>query len=845
MASEGVQPLRITKNNTPSKINGGASPRPLSEISPMGVRRNSPSFNNIAAKPPFAAVGSSPFEASPTSKSPHNFWKSRLNASPARNEPENARPGSVSPTRRASIENLKKASRVTNSSMYAREQDSEVDVDNSTLSHHSTNPWAASINHRTTTSFRGHKRGESSTNIPILSNGVSPSKGQSPAKSFNSPQKSSLSENSRFGPASGAEEAMIAEDGPSRPSTRGNTPRVLRKPKSVSFDEQPPQINEYEMVTPDPSSVASGSREGSYESDTYDMDDSFEGGSFHREDSFDESLEDTAKTPVVLPEDWRFMSPANANSGFAETFEDPFDNPHTATSPSQRYRSTPERDVGVARSNSVNSNGDRRPLPPLPNAPAHERKSSSASTGPMPKPQGVLSSPPRPASMSKADILNLQSSPMPLEERLKLLSIQNEEAAKKANEARQRTPLPVPDEDQTKDKAAGSDSAEELRPPPRVSRESILRKINNQRYDFDYDQEEDTSPKVAVTIHGDKVEYANLDPDVPIQSRETSSTYEEDEFGNRVRREGEIERTISMYSRNGDEEYMRSVSPFEDIVRESSVIHHEVPGGEMSEVEDDTSSAVKASSSATGQATSDDDALPQASVQTPSHDSSRMSLPEFKSFFSNEDFDFGLQSYLTPSPPQEQVDNHSQRLSQSGILISKPDLRPSTPLRQMEPSPPALPEAGNEGAGTPDSVIHCPQAEVAAADESSIEESPSKDMLVVPEPVATIKASGSKLKTRVSATPSDIRQMAMTRRQVSGEQASQIDEEVESEASFGSRESLSLGDLVISHTSETDPASLNRRQSLRKLDVPLVGNSDELGLGLTEEFDRLLEAKKV
>ncbi len=83
------------------------------------------------------------------------------------------------------------------------------------------------------------------------------------------------------------------------------------RPKSVTFDVAPPQVNEYEMATPDPSSVASGSREGSYdnyyddeEEGMYDIDREME---HHDEDSFDASLEDTDKTPVVLPEDWPGM----------------------------------------------------------------------------------------------------------------------------------------------------------------------------------------------------------------------------------------------------------------------------------------------------------------------------------------------------------------------------------------------------------------------------------------------------------------------------------------------------------------------------------------------------------
>ena len=80
-----------------------------------------------------------------------------------------------------------------------------------------------------------------------------------------------------------------------------------RHAKSVTFDAAPPQINEYEMATPDLSSIGTNSREGSFESD--EDDDIYEpypgeDGELP-DDSFDATLEDTDKTPVVGPDDWR------------------------------------------------------------------------------------------------------------------------------------------------------------------------------------------------------------------------------------------------------------------------------------------------------------------------------------------------------------------------------------------------------------------------------------------------------------------------------------------------------------------------------------------------------------
>ena len=130
-------------------------------------------------------------------------------------------------------------------------------------------------------------------------------------------------------------------------------------------------INEYEMQTPEPSvSAASGSREGSYDSDDfYDQDISFDRGSSvdpEREDSFDDDLENVDKTPVVLPEHWSRMSPDAADNSLVCDEDDVFD----TASPSH------QRPV-LGRSESVASDGESRPLPPLPGLSDKKRRESA------------------------------------------------------------------------------------------------------------------------------------------------------------------------------------------------------------------------------------------------------------------------------------------------------------------------------------------------------------------------------------------------------------------------------------------------------------------------------------
>jgi hypothetical protein len=149
---------------------------------------------------------------------------------------------------------------------------------------------------------------------------------------------------------------------------------------------------------------------------------------------------------------------------------------------------------------------------------------------------------------------------------------------------------------------------------------------------------------------------------------------------------------------------------------------------------------------------------------------------------------------------------------------------------------------------TPDSVVRHPT-----------QRSPSPPELqpTVPERIATIKASGGKLKARPSATPADLAAMAAARRHVSIEASNPppIPERHRDRPSSGHRTSE---DKIASQTSEnkTDGVHANEksaagarrksvRKSLIKLDVPVGSLADDLSLGLDKEFDRLLDTQKV
>ena len=259
-----------------------------------------------------------------------------------------------------------------------------------------------------------------SKNHSFTSSTGSPTRDRSsPGPGRMSPTKSSLASPGRFNAVDYNPDFSMFSDDDSTTQLKHETPRPLRRhAKSVTFDAGPPVINEYEMVTPDPSSVASGSREGSYESD----DD--EELSFDQDDSFDASLEDTEKTPVVLPEDWRHMSPEAANTSLLDNYDDVFGRDN-----SPMPNAHPNGRVNNSRNGSTASDGESRPLPPLPGMQASDRRDSSvglSAAAERAASRRSLPQLPPGAGLSKADLLNMREGSMSLEDRLRLMNFDDD-----------------------------------------------------------------------------------------------------------------------------------------------------------------------------------------------------------------------------------------------------------------------------------------------------------------------------------------------------------------------------------------------------------------------------------
>ncbi|KAI0455585.1 DUF1709-domain-containing protein [Xylaria acuta] len=849
MASEQpiTEPLRISKN-TPihSPAKSGLS-RPLSEISATEKRRNSPSWTSPSKKMTLN-TDSSPFQSSPleATTSPRLFWQSRSANRLGENDLYGGRSGSPSPTKRSSIERLEKASRVKNSTMFAREQKQEYD------------PARISAFERPLAKVQGnafagtghaglrstHVRTESQTSIPLYSPTGPQSRPTSPSKDQPSPMKSSLSV-SRFKSSYDSQNDDVFSDHSVDETVLAEGRYLHRHAKSVTFDAAPPQINEYEMATPDLSSIGTNSREGSFESE--EDDDVYgpypgEDGELP-DDSFDATLEDTDKTPVVGPDDWR----RDLDSRFDSS-------PMPEATPTQPAFARPQN----GRTNSSTSSGEHRPLPPLPGI-GDARANSTSPNGHSTTAERMLGSPrnlpaPPPVAATKSETQNIGNSNMSLEERLKLMMLSDETSPKAVDRsaktfaeqqrerrmrragARDRIASSTPEREASQpeidreadeaDDTVGDISALSMDYElPSISRQSILRRVNgnqqlSRQSDYNFDSPApDSSP-------GRSIPY---DPDVPIASIEDSvleDFSEPDDSMVKPEDEDEKDDVYDLYQRPGDDDAYSDKSKEDDDDYESHY-SDELPNAQTPHNEDDSTNTPRPSSPAReGEITNFSATLPQVNSPTRTSDFSR-----------------SFQSYMLPKPRESDSALHNETHNEPEKRDEKQDdkARPHTPQHPI-----SKPEYDGSGwgepeeeyePGTPESVIHHPVSdEESEFDEEEEEEEELIESPAVPERIATIKASSSKLKTRPSATPSDIQAMREARRQVSYEVTPHVPPIPERH-----RNRMSRDFDVEQPTSSNSDDFLERHPSFKNRSLTL---DLDLGLSLDRDFDRVIEAQK-
>lgn len=744
--------------------------------------------------------------------SPRLFWQGR--DIPFQRNAENQAPYSpdapASPSRRASIENLKRASRVKNSNMF-RECNPEYD------------PTQVYVPQRPLATGRSPQREPLQSYVENGPDGVEHEvRPSSSSKDQPSPTKSSLSKASRFG-AKGAgfdPQNEIWSD--------------ARHAKSVTFDVAPPQINEYEMTTPDPSTAASDSHDGSYDSDEYDDDEedtSFDHDSSAVEDSFDASLEDTEKTPVVLPDDWHHDNDDMMKDNDESYTEDGDDaQPVEDARPPSRQGRALEDHSGAE---SVDSNDEPRPLPPLPSVlrsqnsrPGSPNKLSAAlelGSGA----QRTLPCPPAAANYTKEDISKFSNASMSLEERLRLMAIKDDgkdaksldnDSHEKPEEHGQNLEQPgdkqqkeegeAKPEDANESKASGKDAAEEkdVFSPPRISRDSILRDL---RKGDDFTDESDV----------------DFDPDVPIPSLEDDEYNDDDDTESVVIKEEE---------EDDDDDDLYDIPDYYETVQSQESSMRTLNG----HLPHESSSHYSLHSAGAVNAHPEDSVDPEDRQSTPVPQLEFQDCPEHPQ---------------SEEPQKEEKPHHEQQPSEEPKEEARGEPEEERPATALDMSAiretlqgPSTPDNDDDlvsEPSSPGSVIHHPME-----DDDDGYVSPDES---VPAPMATVKAHGVGLKTRPSLTPADLESMAATRRKISGTQAPPVptlnrphsSHSNPKEPQADKQESENDSNKLAPPSPSKDVAQ--RQTSLMKLDIPFSIQEESLGFGLDKEFDRVMENQKV
>ncbi|RMZ92017.1 hypothetical protein DV736_g748, partial [Chaetothyriales sp. CBS 134916] len=803
MASQQVAPLRIQKSNgTPRKMPTATS-RTLSELSPMAIRRNSPSFPQIKQHLNDASpAGSSPF--SNGTNSPKLFWQRRDMVSPCR---ENQSPDehSLTSAKRSSIENLKKASRVKNSGIFALEQEKNYDPSRPAILDGKPNAINRAAGFRSPEPARKENVAPS---VPTEDEYVNPNPiaPLSPSKKISSPKKSSLSKrsgasfrNSTFDPDSGIWTDDHDDD------KRLPEGRALHShAKSVTFDHGPPQINEYEMVTPDPSSVASGSREGSYDSvgddEEYSSDRAF---SADIDDSFDASLEDADKTPVVMPEDWRFMSPEIAKKQLTQREEDVFQDEYGSPAPDANPGALLSRPHQTSL-NSVDSNGQARPLPPLPPSrlSSHKRSPNRDSlSGTFERMSGASRHQHSPSvipAISKSDITRMSHTNMSIEDRLRIL-MGSEENQVHQRGSNQREPgmgrggsndpssvraSQEPEQPSIGEPGPEVDDEASDNVGPHIFRDSILRHMQSNT-DLRNSANSDHSSYTSCA--------STYDPDFPIPSMEDPTVNREV-----IIKEDEAEEV--------------------DLYAIPDAYNH------ASDLESDAGDDLNSQYSQTSQP-----ALALASLED-GHDTPRplspadhqsakslaiepISLPDFTDFgYKDRAFNTGLESYLTAPSNKESKRSSSAAQPNSLTLPNLAALRnsiqrPFTPQEQLQPPSPSW---DVEEPGTPESVIRHPLT-------------PEHSLTPPPQVSQKDEISASTADETVEAVQDDLQTMSL-----------------DSTAEENNEEKKEQDQAEV-----VQDATKKRVTSLVQLEIPLAAINEDISFGLEKEFDRVVEVQKV
>jgi hypothetical protein len=569
-----------------------------------------------------------------------------------------------------------------------------------------------------------------------------------------------------------------------------------RHAKSVTFDEAL-QIRQFEMTTPELSSVGTCSPSTSFNSeDSFHVDQDEEAR--EEDNEFELVVDSPHNTSGAL-----LYDPAQVNiSASRETSHDQFVDAASTPSPSGRSirsfflgKKSPASDQGSGSPN------DRRPLPPIPGftgSPAHTKSSDS----PVAAPRDMS------PMMTPAVASDSPSTKPTLEERLRMIMRQDSPRGKADLEQRERRMRRAGSRDLDKPSA----SVEASPAAPVQAEDSMAFSSPSSKYnEASFVTASESEPAVEA-YHS----LAFPDPDVPIPSTENDGLES-------VKDENESQ--IDLYSiPQAFASQVELIEPFTALAVTEKAVEVELPAKTPETIIEEP---IKSPSK---QKRRHSALLPMPTIPL------RTSLPEITD--SADEFKMSLSDYITPETTptaeilpepvllMEQIENQQSPASEN---TQSSDFSETSVFDEAQESD--MPDS-------PASVIRHP-----ISPEESFIEPP-----VVPEPVATIKAPGGKLKVRASATPADIMSMAAARRQASGEKTlEQIEELMDVPPRSPRRPSLSIEDAAAEIKSDKSltEAQIQRRLSLLQLDVPVTSTSDDFSFGLDKDFDRVIEGQKV
>jgi hypothetical protein len=211
-----------------------------------------------------------------------------------------------------------------------------------------------------------------------------------------------------------------------------------------------------------------------------------------------------------------------------------------------------------------------------------------------------------------------------------------------------------------------------------------------------------------------------------------------------------------------------------------------------------------------------------------------MGLP--LSFLGNDDFDFGLKDFITPTPP---TSSGTQEQSNKSVL---------EPPEILQPSSTVEPQYGREGSTESDqtigresfgSVIHGSMIDMSP---------PPEEAPIIPERKADEQVSSEEDEDEDGSHSSgSFSEQEMTGQDpqedfVDGEHGNepslQIDTSLDRDVQQGDNETTDM-------LPERDETLQQGRNMKLDLDFPLDSFDDDMGLGMDAEFDRVIEAQKV